>query len=226
MIFSNVKALTIPEGSVSRIISGGVTLWEKSGLPSGCRQVKYLQSDGNQHIDTGIVGKSGIKSFIDFEYITGSMSDYIVFGCSYGNGSTSWNNRFYPASARDGVWVLGYGDRLSAEVAPSFNKRYKVESELRVGKQTMTVDGETVISGTLTTTINKNLTMYLFGVNYCGKVKYYGGCRIYSCWIESDGVLVRDFIPILDANDKPCMYDKVSGEFFYNKGTGNFTFAY
>jgi hypothetical protein len=226
MIFSNLKSLTIPECGVSRITSGGVTLWEKSGLPSGCRKVKYLQSDGKQHIDTGIVGKSGIKSFIDFEYITGSMSDYIVFGCSHGNNRGAWSDRFYPASARDGKWVLGYGDRLYAEVAPSFNKRYEVESELFVGKQTMKVNGETVISGTLTTTINKNWNMYLFGVNYIGTVKYYGGCRIYSCWIESDGVLVRDFIPILDADNKPCLYDKVSGEFFYNKGTGNFTYSY
>jgi hypothetical protein len=37
--------------------------------------------------------------------------------------------------------------------------------------------------------------------------------------------LVADFIPVLDLNDTPCMYDKVSGELFYNKGTGEFLYG-
>ena len=37
-----------------------------------------------------------------------------------------------------------------------------------------------------------------------------------------DGVQHRQFIPVLDWNMKPCLYDKVSGELFYNAGTGDF----
>ena len=224
MNFANVKSITIPQGKVSRIISNGITLWQADKLPSGCKRVKYLESDGSQYIDTGIIGKSGIKSFIDFEFVSGSFADFIVFGSASGNGVSSWSNRFYPASARDGEWVLGYGDRFYAGVSPSMGQRYKVESELLVGKQSMTVDGTTIISNKLTTIVNSNQTMFLFGVNYVGKLNKYGGSRIYSCWIEVGGVLVRDFIPILDMNNKPCMYDKVTKQFFYNKGTGAFLY--
>ena len=32
-------------------------------------------------------------------------------------------------------------------------------------------------------------------------------------------------IPVLDFNNKPCLYDEVSGQFFYNQGTGEFTWG-
>jgi len=53
-------------------------------------------------------------------------------------------------------------------------------------------------------------------VNYCGSAK------VWSYKHYRNGILIRDFIPVLDKDDVACMYDKVSGEFFYNKGTGQF----
>lgn len=32
-------------------------------------------------------------------------------------------------------------------------------------------------------------------------------------------------IPVLDFNNKPCLYDEVSEQFFYNQGTGEFTWG-
>ena len=31
-----------------------------------------------------------------------------------------------------------------------------------------------------------------------------------------------DLIPVIDKNNVACLYDKVSGQFFYNQGSGNF----
>ena len=39
---------------------------------------------------------------------------------------------------------------------------------------------------------------------------------------DSNNTLVRDLIPVLDSNGVACMYDKVSHQFFYNAGTGDF----
>lgn len=49
------------------------------------------------------------------------------------------------------------------------------------------------------------------------------GVRIYSykVWDNNDSI-VRNFVPALDGNDTPCLYDKVEGKFYYNAGTGNF----
>lgn len=219
MIFANVKSATISDGKVVSISKGSEVLWKKHKYK---RELLYLESAGKQYIDTGVIGKSGIKSFLDFEFISGDLNDFIVLG----SANNKWAVRFYPVSVRDGsMWTLGYGGRLISTTSATLKQRYKVESELLSGKQTMNVDGSIVINSADIATIKTTRNMFLFGVNGNGAFQGYGGVRIYSCWIEVDGTLVRDFIPVLDMNDVPCMYDKVSGEFFYNKGTGQFTYG-
>ena len=46
------------------------------------------------------------------------------------------------------------------------------------------------------------------------KIKYY---KIY----END-TLIQDFIPVVDNNGVACLYDNVSGQMFYNEGSGEF----
>ena len=40
MDFSSIKALTIPEGDVTKITCGDIVLWEKMSLPSEYQQVE------------------------------------------------------------------------------------------------------------------------------------------------------------------------------------------
>jgi hypothetical protein len=51
--------------------------------------------------------------------------------------------------------------------------------------------------------------------------------RIYYAkfWNKQTGNLVGDFIPVLDPNGTPCMYDKVTEQFFYNNGSGEFLYG-
>ena len=66
--------------------------------------------------------------------------------------------------------------------------------------------------------------MYLFGVNTSGSTNnQLGSLRIYSCKIYDNGTLVRDFKPYYDSNGVACLFDAVSGTYYYNAGTGVFT---
>ena len=234
MIFSNIKNIEIPEGDVTLISRGSEILWERSKYK---QKLMYLESDGKQFLDTEIIGKSGIETFLDFEFISGDLSDYIIFG----SAATQWESRCYPVATRaksvittqdvkaiqDVKWMLGYDGRVFANVAPELGQRYAITSELFSGKQTMTVNGTTIINETNDIAVDTEISMYLFGVHCIHDnttFKTYGACRIYSSWIKVDGVLVRDLIPVLDWNDIPCMYDNVSEKFFYNKGTGQFSY--
>ena len=58
-----------------------------------------------------------------------------------------------------------------------------------------------------------------------GEVKYGNSGRIYWLKISQGYELVRDFIPVMDNNDVPCFYDRVTGTLFHNAGTGNFTYG-
>ena len=46
--------------------------------------------------------------------------------------------------------------------------------------------------------------------------------EIYQITCYKDDKIVRDFIPVVDKNNQVCMYDKITGEFFYNEGSLNF----
>lgn len=48
--------------------------------------------------------------------------------------------------------------------------------------------------------------------------------KVYSCQIYKDGVLVRDFIPVLK-NGVAGLYDNVSGSYFFSAGTQNFRYG-
>lgn len=229
MIFSNVKNIKIPEGDVILVSKGSEILWERSKYK---QKLMYLESDGKQFLDTEIIGKSGIETFLDFEFISGDLADYIIFG----SATTKWGSRCYPVAThstdsemttQDVKWILGYDGRIFANVTPELGQRYAITSELFSDKQTMTINGTTVINETNDITVDTKISMYLFGVHCIHDnttFKTYGACRIYSSWIKVNGVLVRDLIPVLDWNNVPCMYDNVSEKLFYNKGTGQFSY--
>ena len=46
--------------------------------------------------------------------------------------------------------------------------------------------------------------------------------KLYSCKIWDNDTLVRDFIPVIDWQGVPCLYDQVEGIFYYNSGTSDF----
>ena len=71
-------------------------------------------------------------------------------------------------------------------------------------------------------------TMYLFAQNRKDVVNLpnnYGSFKLHYCKIYDNGVIVRDFIPVLDDNDVPCLYEKLEQKFYYNKGNGTFSYA-
>lgn len=49
--------------------------------------------------------------------------------------------------------------------------------------------------------------------------------NIYYAKIYDGENLVRDFLPCLDADGVPCLYDLISKTAFYNQGTGSFTWG-
>lgn len=49
------------------------------------------------------------------------------------------------------------------------------------------------------------------------------GAKWYAFHIIQSGVKVIDLVPAIDENNVVCFYDKVSGNYFYNAGSGTFT---
>ena len=81
-----------------------------------------------------------------------------------------------------------------------------------------------------THTINNFTTptsLVLFSLNKSDGTLYSGtnDCKIYSAKFYDSDALIRDYIPVLDKNKRPCLFDKVDKKCYYNQGTGEFLYG-
>lgn len=190
-------------------------------LPENYKRCLYLCSDGTQFINTQYVptNTSGIwsaaKMIGDAEGIavgcgTGSTYVYAPRWCGssftgyYGWGSTysltdKGNKGYYQSR------INFLNDRKAILDVPSTSKNYTKDL------------------GTLSTVPSHSL--YIFGRNYAGTLQQPWNGRIYRVKISEGTEIVRDFIPCLNPNGKPCMYDTINGVEYHNQGTGaDFTY--
>jgi len=182
------------------------------------RQVEWLQSTGSQYINTGMsppAQYTGYQVEIEYRYTSRPSNDTWVFGY--------WNNN---PSAR--LYLVGYYNGYRCGAGPdnssywaniNYDTNFHVAQLLNDGAY---FDGVKLKSTALNVLgLHDNSGFWLFKSQYIDtggtrQVKY---CKMWTV----EGELVRDFVPVLDDNDVPCMYDKVSKTLFYNAGTGSFT---
>ncbi len=182
-------------------------------IPEEATRVEYLQSTGAQFIDTGIRGKVGITAEIDALWT--SSADKTLLGSR--NGSS---HRFFVVHNNGGKLGFGLDGQFqywTSAVHTSFNNRYVVRSALLDGSQTCTLDGAAVGSGfSISSSFDSGNDMYLFACNDNGSGCLWSSARVYSAKIWEGDALVRWFVPCLDPNGDPAMFDRVSGVYFYN----------
>ena len=198
----------------------------------GYTVLEYITSDGNQYIDTGVLGRAGLKSDItlSFNNLVGTNADdFGILGARrYTETTTSNNNTHY-----ERIYLLhyyngfahGYGMYYNSLIRLSNNKKYTTHTELNIGEQFVNVDGNNITNTTYTDTHDIGLTLYLFAINQDGSPYYKSSINLFHCKIydENDN-LIRDFLPVMRNSDGELgLYDIVNNVFYANQGTGAFT---
>lgn len=199
-------------------------IWCNNGAVKAIRPLEYLESTGTQYIDTGFKPSNNTRILLDLE-----MGDLQGFIYGARKGSTSSDMCFlyaYTSGNKKNV-RRGYASNnpiLTASDELPY-KRLLIDNNKRV--LNIYEDDTVIITNTSSTaTFETSVSLYLFSCNTNGSAGTLSAGKIYSCKIYEDGVLVRDFIPALDANNVPCMFDKVEGKCYYNAGTGQFIAPY
>lgn len=186
--------------------------------PYKCR-VEYLEGSGNQYIDIGFKLKNTHTAEVKLK--TGSTTGACgIFGSRSGAASNNFSIQI--GNSADLVCDFNnsnYSTYRYYEIS-SANREYT----LFISKNKRTINGTgntTVCNDTIETPDNG----YLFGVSGSPLTtnKFVG--NVYYCKILDGDTLVRDFIPVLDNSGRPAMYDQVSGQLFYNQGSGEFTYG-
>lgn len=188
-------------------------------------EVEYLYNDGlTQYVNTGIVPTSLTEVSLGFDIIEPATNLFTTFGGTFIQNNTSATYailRHDPTQGSNAYnFRVNYNNTINATLAVGSHDVIMNE----YGTRALKVDGTTV--GTFTGSISVNLPIFLFCRNTSGvgETQYSIPIKLRYCKIKDDnGVLVRDYIPVVDLNDRPALYDRVSKTLFHNAGTGEFT---
>lgn len=206
----NTEKIVIPEGEVSVISRDNEILWKKEKEKYKI-ELLYIESTstGKQFIDTGIIPT-----------IT---TDYELVGSIVEETSSA----IWIAGAPTWIGIHKKGNTI-AVTQNSTGQSYQTVN----ANETFTIGlkGNTAyLNGVKTNTlIRKNATMslFLFAYHHTNDTGTMNSLiRLYAFKMWDNGILVRDFIPVLDLNNEPCLYDKVTKELFYNQGLQSFNYA-
>jgi hypothetical protein len=192
--------------------------------------VGYLQNvkGVQQWIDTGVCFDPAESWLIEAEStaITGYRS---IICSSYADASrygislewyTSRIPRSYLVSGNGAsVDLKGDGHSTATKLKPCllFDPDEK--------KLTLSADGKVYQQEFNIGVLPGSLTLCMFMDHRASPATVLNQVSIYSLKITRAGTLIRDFIPVLDKDGVPCMYDKANRKFYYNQGTGQFTYG-
>lgn len=202
----SLKCLPEQEGIKYMYVYGGK---EHVGKPV---ELEYIESTGMQYIDTGIKPNQNTKAVVDVQFAEFPAAHSAVFGA---NDTTNAWWAYYRYS--DYLYRASAGGTTQKSIDCTDPT---VRTKITLQKGAFTVDDQTVTIPE--TDYNIDLNAYLFALNKADAVDYPSTCKIYSCKIYDNDVLVRDYVPCRLASGVICLYDRVSGEYFYNKGVGKF----
>ena len=186
---------------------------------NGCERVEYLESTRTQYIKTDYTLTSNTKIDILFSPNQQTTANHWVIG------SLVAENKLFGVRITSDTIIDGFINATSSPHITGSNIGNKYRAVM---------DGKWTVNDTQGTSIVPSAglsPLILFGRNSSTTENTYTyaslcACKIYYCKIYDNGVLVRDFIPVLSPESSqyagaPCMFDKVTKKLFCNAGNGD-----
>lgn len=179
--------------------------------------IEYLESTGTQCVILDYYANPNTKIYADYQ-LTRTESNQTIFGTRIFGGEMCF------CAMASGAGVFGEcsfdnnGSSLHNSNTRIDTKRHQL---LISGKNNVEYWTDVLFtsSNEYKATKTANYKMSIFADSACSNKSY---MKLYSAKIYDNDVLVRDFIPVLDEDGVPCMYDLVEGKVYYNAGTGQF----
>lgn len=178
-------------------------------------ELSYLQSSGTQYIDTGYSPKGNAKYELS---ISDGTTAGVVFG-AYDGAWTSGNGFYHNASSNSYEWL-----HYLSNTQLSFKSKTSGVEEIIINKGQAYINGSSAGSAGSEKTFTVPYTMYIFGGNWSGTLTQPMSTKLHYFKISENDILVHDYIPVLDPQGIPSLYDKVTQTYLYNQGTGEFSF--
>lgn len=221
-MFGNVKALSIPEGKVTKITDGSNrVLWSASRLPSIYQEVEWIKTGNNNatYIDLGI--KFDIGARIEMGQYIYSNDAVQIFGSAENSGKVRCMITA-PYTNKVALYGTGVNGFISSQkIDYKLNALNEYDITWKNGGMSVlnkTNNNYDINTQQIECTMSSNL--YLFGQNYNGKARYEGIRQIhYFKYYDKNDELICDLVPCYRKSDGVIgMYDVVRKLFLTNVG--------
>lgn len=183
-------------------------------------ELTYIESSGTQYIDTGVIPNNTHRFELDYQFLgEGIGTSDSQIGCGEFNNT----KRFcvsYPYSGNN--FIFGIGSNITTSIAKNTNR-----NSFKINMPTLqySINDSNFGFFSFTLATQSSFTFFAKGRITEGNVMTYEFqhfARFYGMKIYSDGTKIHDYIPVKDKNNVVCIYDKVTDDFLYNLGTGDF----
>ena len=242
------QRLFYPTPAIPAVGNTGAVADESAQSPVDA-YLEYVETDGTQYIDTGVIGKAGTTA----EFIETNLRPNVGDGdgeeCFLGVRDSNGNHRFFMwYHAGKDTLGLGYGrsywrpskddpDTPAAQWSVGYENVYRLyydttthaKVEFSTGSQKVTTindsTGEqTVISRqTIADDIDTGKALYVFARNNNGTADSFAKSRLYWLKIKQDGAYVRKLQPVRLKNGLVGLWDFVEEKTYLPKtATGGF----
>ena len=181
---------------------------QKLELPSGYVKCKYLESNGTQNINIAFDETLLIDFSIKIQPALSSPSWSSFFEIKYVDSAIfSMVRRAYPANIyiptddTSNYSIVGSGGIFDDNTILTISYKNK----------------HIFINDALDLAWSKGYEKQIDSLSLFGSTN----CKIFEYNLQSDSPIIK-LLPCLDMINRPCMYDTVSQQAFYNLGTGEF----
>lgn len=171
--------------------------------------IPYVKSNKGSILYTGINASSNIRVVADVQTLS-FVDDYAAGGCVFGYWSPSGTKLYHMTQYRQYHYYYGYGSNESSFSYSGIMNRHVIDY---YNNRRIYIDGVQYASGL--ETFSGGGEIYVFARN--GNGPAYSNIRLFGLKMYDSGSLVRDFLPALDSNKIPCLWDNVSKSYFYDK---------
>lgn len=213
MELKGVKGITIPNGNVKAISVNGQVLWHKGRLPYEYQEVEYIQSDGEQYIDTGVGGAID-NIAVDCKFYTETSNYNYMYGQDQNDQSMSYN----------GLYRNTKLEIMYKEITFAGARLIEMSQTIVGNSMNIVINGVSYSRSVGKSETSKNMLIFAC-FNSIGAVRYYtGNTKCYYFVIKDGDTVLRKLIPCYHKQTGVIgMFDLIGNEFYANAGTGEFT---
>ena len=184
-------------------------------IPASATRLQCIEATGTQWIDTGCTVDMTTKIEARWYQVSFTTQQQRLYGIRE-------NKVYFDLFVKAGKWQGRFFHSTSSVVTSiTAGTIYTAVADADAG--TITINGTTasINKGTGSPSTQYTLPIFARRVDGTPNAGYQAKMRLYYFRIWKSGEMVRDFVPV-KVDNAGCLFDRVTGQFFYNKGTGSF----